>query len=54
MAILMEEVIHMGTAMEAKITTMGIPMEDILTIRVMDIRTMGIRMKVQIRKSWKG
>ena len=48
MAIHMEVVILTGIAMEVKTITMAIPMGDTLTIR--DI-TMGIRMKVQIRKS---
>ena len=55
MAIHMEVVILTAIAMEVKTITMAIPMEDTRTIKAtMGIRTMGIRMKVQIRKSWKG
>ena len=55
MAIHMEVVILTGIAMEVKTITMAIPMEDTRTIKAtMGIRTMVIRMKVQIRKLWKG
>ena len=51
MAIHMEVVILTGIAMEVKTITMAIPMEDTRTIKAtMGIRTMGIRMKDQIRK----